>query len=105
MTRWQKARSENKPFKPKQKSIDQYEVRGDISVDMANEKIDEVLAKVQGHKDTLDAGSYYLKGTFLEKLKRIWHSDTIDVDGNPEKVVLVRQGAALKKHEAKMKKE
>ena len=47
MIKWDKARQEKKPFKPSKKSIDKYEVNGDIVGDLTDDQVVLVLEKVQ----------------------------------------------------------
>jgi len=51
MKKWDKARSEKKPFKPAKKSIDKYEVAGDIIGELTDEQVTEVMDKVQKQND------------------------------------------------------
>lgn len=53
MKKWEKARSEKKPFKPAKKSIDKYEVAGDIKGELTDEQVIEVKDKVQKQYDCL----------------------------------------------------
>ena len=44
--KWMKAREEKKPFKPTAKSIEMYDVNGDIKGDLTDEDVKKVLEKV-----------------------------------------------------------
>ena len=47
MKKWEIAKNEKKPFKPNAKSINKYEVRGDIVGDVSEEQVIAVKDKVQ----------------------------------------------------------
>ena len=47
MKKWMTAREEKKPFKPAAKSIEMYDVNGDIKRDLTDEDVKQVLNKVQ----------------------------------------------------------
>ena len=101
MKKWDKARSEKKPFKPAKKSIDKYEVAGDIIGELTDEQVTEVMDKVQKQNDQLKKGSYFRPVTMVDAFKRIWYADTYDIDGNEEDAIMERRGAALKRFEKK----
>jgi len=44
--KWMKAREEKKPFKPAAKSIEMYDVNGDIKGDLTDDDVKKVLEKV-----------------------------------------------------------
>ena len=44
--KWMKAREEKKPFKPAAKSIEMYDVNGDIKRDLTDDDVKKVLEKV-----------------------------------------------------------
>jgi len=46
MKKWMSARKEKKPFKPAAKSIEIYDVNGDIKGDLTDEDVKKVLDKV-----------------------------------------------------------
>lgn len=97
--KWMKAREEKKPFKPAAKSIEMYDVNGDIKGDLTDDDVKKVLEKVQSQHEILSAGSFFKKGNFIDALKRLWDPDTYDANGNPEEVVMERRGEALRKYE------
>lgn len=104
MEKWVKARDAKKPFKPAKKSINKYEVGGDIEGDLTDEQVIAVRDKVQKQHDVIKKGSYFrpisLKTAFLQ----IWDPDTYDIDGNPEDAIMDRKGEALKRFELKQLK-
>ena len=53
MVKWDQARHDKKRFKPAKKSIDKYEVNGDIVGELWDEQIAAIKAKVQGQVDLL----------------------------------------------------
>ena len=101
MKKWVKAREEKKPFKPAKKSIDKYEVHGDIVGDLTDEQVIAIKDKVQAQNDLLKKGSYFRPVTMVNALRRIWSPDTYDLDGNEEDAIMQRRGAALKRHQMK----
>ena len=102
MKKWMTAREEKKPFKPAAKSIEMYDVNGDIKRDLTDEDVKQVLDKVQNQNDILKAGSFFKRGSFIDALKRLWDPETYDANGNPEEVVMERRGEALRKYEEKL---
>ena len=46
MKKWQKAREEQKPFKPAAKAIEMYEIKGDIKGNLTDAEVTTVLEKV-----------------------------------------------------------
>ena len=105
MVKWDLARQEKKPFKPAKKSIEKYEVNGDIAGDLTDEQVGAIKDKVQGQVDLLQQGSYFKPVTIIDGFKRVWYPDTYDLDGNPEDAIMERRGEALTRLEKKQRKE
>ena len=91
LNKWKVARDEGKPFKPTKKSVEMYEVKGDVKQVMTDDEFNAVYDKVQKQNDTIDAGSYYKSASFQESLLKIWDPDTYDCDANPDDWFLEKQ--------------
>ena len=97
MRKWEKARAEKKAFKPAKKSIDKYEVGGDIAGELTDEQVTAIRDKVEKQHDLVKKGSYFRPISMRSALAQIWDPDTYDINGNPEDVIMERRGEALQR--------
>jgi len=99
LTKWHKAREENKPFKPSEKALEKYHIANDLTVDMSNEDLKKRLQGAEKQHNTISNGSFFKSKTFFEALLKVWSPDTYDIDGNKKPVSLKKPKHAEKKTE------